>query len=64
MRREAQLRKEGIPAMELGAFDDLQVPLDINTLHNRVQEAYQRKKHRVKAKRSTIRETRESRNAG
>jgi DNA-binding NtrC family response regulator len=60
MKREARVRKEAIPAMELGAFDDLLVSLDINALHNRIQEAYQRKQERVKAKRSQIREDRES----
>ena len=64
MKREARLRKEGIQAMELGAFDDLLVPLDINALHNRIQEAYARKKAIVKARRSMIREKRETRNAG
>jgi DNA-binding NtrC family response regulator len=55
---------DSIQAMELGAFDDILVPLDINALHSRIHEAYQRKKQRVKAKRSMIRETRENRNAG
>jgi DNA-binding NtrC family response regulator len=50
-----------IQAMELGAFDDLLVPVDIQALHNRIQEAYQRKKQRVKAKRSTISQEREGR---
>ena len=53
-----------IQAMELGAFDDLLVPLDITALHNRIQEAYARKKAIVKARRSMIREKRETRNAG
>jgi DNA-binding NtrC family response regulator len=53
-----------IQAMELGAFDDLLVPLDTNALHNRIQEAYARKKAIVKARRSMIREKRETRNAG
>ncbi len=64
MRREARLHKEGIQAMQLGAFDDLLVLLDIQALHNRIGEAYQRKKQRVKADRSMIREERESCNAG
>ena len=34
--------------MQLGAFDDLLVLLDIQALHNRIGEAYQRKKQRVK----------------
>jgi len=44
----------------MGAFDDLLVPLDISALRKRIQEAYKRKKERVKAKRSTIRKGRES----
>ena len=63
-KREARLRKENIQAMQLGAFDDLLVPLDIEALHNRIREAYQRKKQRVKADRSMIREERNQRNAG
>ena len=54
---------DSIQAMQLGAFDDLLVPLDIHALHSRIQEAYQRKKERVKAKRSMTREARENRNA-
>ena len=41
-----------IQAMQLGAFDDLLVPLDLRALQNRIREAYARKKERVKAKRS------------
>lgn len=63
MKREARLRKEAIQAMELGAFDDLLVPVDTNALHNRIQEAYARKNAIVKARRSMIREKRETRNA-
>jgi DNA-binding NtrC family response regulator len=48
-------------AMQLGAFDDLLVPLDIRALHNRIQEAYRSKKERVKAKRSRKREGRKNR---
>jgi len=55
---------DSIQAMQLGAFDDLLVPLDIHALHSRIQEAYTRKKERVKAKRSMISEGRASRNAG
>lgn len=40
-------------AMQLGAFDQLLVPLDIPTLHTRIQEAYKHKKERVKAGRSS-----------
>ena len=50
--------------MQLGAFDDLLVPLDLQALHNRIGDAYQRKKQRVKADRSLIREERNQRNAG
>ena len=64
MKREARLRKEAIQAMALGAFGDLLVPLDVNALFNRIQEAYARKKAIVKARRSMIREKRETRNAG
>jgi DNA-binding NtrC family response regulator len=53
-----------IQAMQLGAFDDLLVPLDISALHSRIREAYQRKKERVKAKRSRIRDDRESGTTG
>lgn len=53
-----------IQAMELGAFDDLLVPLDINTLHRRIEEAYQKKKEQVKAKRSATRGARRSRSPG
>jgi DNA-binding NtrC family response regulator len=53
-----------IQAMQLGAFDDLLVPLDISALHSRIREAYQRKKQRVTAKRSQIREDRESGTTG
>jgi DNA-binding NtrC family response regulator len=49
-----------IQAMQLGAFDDLLVPLDIHALQKRIQEAFKRKKERVKAKRSAIREERDS----
>jgi DNA-binding NtrC family response regulator len=45
-----------IQAMQLGAFDDLLVPLDVHVLQNRVQEAYKRKKERIRARRSTIKE--------
>lgn len=48
-------------AMQLGAFDDLLVPLDVSTLHHRIREAYQRKKERVKAVRSTVKESRKNR---
>jgi DNA-binding NtrC family response regulator len=41
-----------IQAMQLGAFDDLPVPLDIHTLKNRIAGAYQRKTDREKIKRS------------
>ena len=47
-----------IQAMQMGAFDDLLVPLDINVLLNRIREAYERKKGRVKAARSMIRQAR------
>jgi len=64
MKREARLRKEGIEAMRLRALDDLLLLLDIQALHNRIGDAYQRKKQRVKADRSLIREERNQRNAG
>jgi DNA-binding NtrC family response regulator len=53
-----------IQAMEMGAFDDLLIPLDIHALHSRIREAYKRKKKRVKAKRSSMKEGRESRTSG
>jgi len=49
-----------IQAMRLGAFDDLLVPLDIQTLHSRIREAYKRKKEKSKAKRSPVGEGRKS----
>jgi DNA-binding NtrC family response regulator len=48
-----------IQAMQLGAFDDLLVPLDIHALHNRIQDACKRKNERMKGKRSAIREGKE-----
>jgi DNA-binding NtrC family response regulator len=51
-----------IQAMQSGAFDDLLVPLDIKALLSRIQEAYKRKKEKVKARRSTITEGRDSNN--
>lgn len=50
--------------MQLGAFDDLLVPVDIQALQHRIEEAYQRKKQRVKADRAMIREQRQQRKAG
>lgn len=41
-----------IQAMQLGAFDDLLVPLDLHALQNRIREACRRKRERVRAKRS------------
>ena len=64
MKQHARLCGEGIQAMQLGAFDDLLVPLDLQALHNRIGDAYQRKKQRVKADRSMIREARNQRNDG
>lgn len=42
MKRQARLRRKGILAMQLGAFDDLLVPLDLQALHNRIVDACQR----------------------
>jgi DNA-binding NtrC family response regulator len=39
-----------IKAMQLGAFDDLMLPIDINTLTRRILEAFKRKKTRVRNK--------------
>jgi hypothetical protein len=64
MKREARLRKQAIPAMELGASDDLLVPCHINALRNRIQEAHARKKAIGRARRSMIKEKRETRNTG
>ncbi|HBD10082.1 MAG TPA: hypothetical protein DCZ69_17660 [Syntrophobacteraceae bacterium] len=55
---------ESMQAMRLGAFDELLVPLDIHTLHSRIQEAYTRKKERIGAKRSMMRRGREGHTAG
>lgn len=38
-----------IKAMQLGAFDDLLLPIDIHALMGRIREAFKRKKARVKA---------------
>jgi DNA-binding NtrC family response regulator len=38
-----------IKAMQLGAFDDLLLPIDIHTLMGRIREAFKRKKARVRA---------------
>ena len=46
-------------AMQMGAFDDLLIPLDISALHSRIREAYRSKKKRVKTKRATIRKGRD-----
>jgi DNA-binding NtrC family response regulator len=35
--------------MQLGAFDDLLLPIDIPALLSRIREAFKRKKARVKA---------------
>lgn len=48
-----------IQAMQLGAFDDLLIPLDINALLSCIEEAYKRKNESVKAKRSTMKKGRD-----
>jgi len=40
--------KGAIEAMQLGAFDDILLPVDIQTLLIRIQEAFKRKKQRMK----------------
>jgi DNA-binding NtrC family response regulator len=40
--------KGAVEAMEFGAFDDILLPVDIQTLSNRVREAFKRKKERMK----------------
>lgn len=40
--------KGAIQAMQLGAFDDLLLPIDIQTLLIRIREAFKRKKERIK----------------
>jgi len=40
--------KGTIQAMRLGAFDDLLLPVDIQTLLLRIREAFKRKKERIK----------------
>lgn len=50
-----------IQAMQLGAFDDLLVPLDLRALQNRIREAYTKKIERVKEKRSGGAERRKGR---
>jgi hypothetical protein len=64
MKRQTRLCGEVVQAMQLRTFDDLLLLLDIQALHNRIGDAYQRKKQRVKADRSLIREERNQRNAG
>ena len=64
MKRAARLHKKGVQAMQLGAFDDLLILFEIEALHDRIGEAYQSKKQRVKVARSMISEERESCNAG
>jgi two-component system, NtrC family, response regulator AtoC len=43
-----------IKAMQLGAFDDLLLPIDIPALMGRIQEAFKRKKARVRAMKEEI----------
>jgi DNA-binding NtrC family response regulator len=43
-----------IKAMQLGAFDDLLLPLDIHALMGRIREALKRKKARVRAMKEEI----------
>lgn len=41
-----------IKAMQLGAFDDLLLPIDIQALTCRIKEAYKKKKDRIKTNRT------------
>lgn len=43
--------KGAIEAMRMGAFDDLLLPVDIQTLLVRIREAFKRKKERMKMNR-------------
>lgn len=43
-----------IKAMQLGAFDDLLLPIDIHALMGRMREAFKRKRARVKAMKGEI----------
>jgi DNA-binding NtrC family response regulator len=52
-----------IKAMQLGAFDDLLLPIDINALLVRMREAFKRKKARVKAMKVESGKGRDSRSA-
>jgi two-component system, NtrC family, response regulator HydG len=48
-----------IKAMQLGAFDDLLLPIDFNALFSRIQEAVKRKKVRIKVMKKEIGKGRE-----
>jgi len=43
-----------IKAMQLGAFDDLLLPIDIHVLMSRIREAFKKKKARVRAMKEVI----------
>ena len=43
-----------IKAMQLGAFDDLLLPIDIHALLSRIREAFKRKKARMRAMKEEI----------
>ncbi|MBA4367924.1 MAG: hypothetical protein C0403_09840 [Desulfobacterium sp.] len=48
-----------IKAMQLGAFDDLLLPIDFNALFSRIQEAFKRKKVQMKVMKKEIGKDRE-----
>ncbi len=48
-----------IKAMQLGAFDDLLLPIDFNALFSRIQEAFKRKKVQIKVMKKEIGKGRE-----
>lgn len=41
--------KGAVEAMEFGAFDDILLPVDIQTLSTRIREAFKKKKERMKS---------------
>jgi DNA-binding NtrC family response regulator len=48
-----------IKAMQMGAFDDLLLPIDFNALFSRIREAFKRKKVRVRVMKKEIGKDRE-----
>jgi DNA-binding NtrC family response regulator len=53
---EEQSLESSIQAMQLGAFDDLPVPLEIGVLQGRIREAARRRRARLKTRRRALSE--------